>query len=280
MKKLFFFSFCAILLIVSCQKEVSESVLRGNGTDSTNTGLLRKQVTTYLADSTDYFVYEFEYDTAGRLIKRRNTVKFRKPDNTIEVKGGEILYHRDGRGRLIQIEYPPSQLYSDISYITVEYQDTLSTKVSKMYDNLDKFMTLYSYDQNNHIQKTSFYHHFPQPTDPMTMTGYHLHNYDSKGNLLEKRFFQDDDHNGTFESPVTFLFEHDDKINPWYPVDDALLAETWSLVSPNNTVRQFNITPGPRIPGDTLNYHYTYDTRNRPVKCWQDSLNVVTYFYD
>jgi len=98
--------------------------------------------------------------------------------------------------------------------------------------------------------------------------------------LMVKIFFQDDDHNGTFEPAITFRFEYDDKTNPLYPVDDALVSENWSLVSPNNTVKQINITPHPPIPGDTINYSYDYDSKNRPIRCWQDSLNVMTYFYD
>lgn len=279
MKKVFYFSLGVVLISASCQKEVSETLLRGNGTDST-ANLLRKQVITYLADNTDYFIYEFGYDSSGKLSKRHNSVTIRQTNGTITVNEGMIIYHRDALGRIARIEYPPSSLYPNTINTIVEYQDPVSNKILKMYDDQDKLMTLFDYDNNGRVLKISFFQHYPLPTDPMTMSSYHLHSYDNLGNLKEKTFVQDDDHNGTFEPAISFRFEYDDKTNPLFPVDDALFSENWSLVSPNNTVKQINITPHPPAPGDTINYSYDYDSKNRPIRCWQDSLNVMTYFYD
>jgi len=279
MKKMFYYFFGIVLISTSCQKEVSETLLRGNDADST-ANLLRKQIITYLADNTDYFIYEFEYDSAGRVSQRYNTVKFRKPDGSLTVRDGLVKYHRDGAGRIIRIEYLPSPLYPDTISTFIEYQDPVSNKISKMYDNKDKSLTLFYYDANSRVLKINFFQHYPSSTDPLILTAYHSHSYDKRDNLTEKVFFQDDDHNGTFEPAITFRFEYDDKTNPVYPVDDALFSENWSLVSPNNTVKQINITPHPPLPGDTINYSYDYDSKNRPVRCRQDSLNVMTYFYD
>jgi hypothetical protein len=279
MKKLIYFPFCVVLISVSCQKEVSETLLKGNGTDST-ASLLRKQVITYLADNTDYFIHEFQYDSSGQLSKRHNTVKIRDTNGNITVNEGLIIYHRDILGRITRIEYPPSSLYPNAINTMVEYQDRVSNKILKMYDDQDKLITLFDYDNDGRVLKISFFQHYPLPTDPIKMSSYHSHSYDNRGNLTEKTFFQDDDHNGTFEPAITFRFEYDDKTNPLYPVDDALFSENWSLVSPNNTMKQINITPNPPIPGDTINYSYDYDSKNRPTRCRQDSLNVMTYFYD
>ena len=69
------------------------------------------------------------------------------------------------------------------------------------------------------------------------------------------------------------------KVNPRYPVDDALFPETWSLVSPNNNTRQLNLYTDPISVNDTVNYIYTYDVQNRPVKSLKNSDTETAYFY-
>ena len=74
--KIFYLTSLIVLLIVSCQKPYQvPDISRVINTDSSNTGLLQKQVLTYLPESFENMIFEYVYDTAGRLAQRYYHVK-------------------------------------------------------------------------------------------------------------------------------------------------------------------------------------------------------------
>ena len=272
--KIFYLSILAVLFMVSCQK--SYQVPDNNriiNTDSSNAGLLQKQVFTYLPENFENMLFEYAYDTAGRLIQRYYHAKIKNADGSIRVEQDTLNYYRDTMGRIIRIGE-----ITDSIYLLVEYEGQ-TTRVKKVFDNLDSYTTEFEYGTTGHINRLNFYAHAPLPTDPKIKVGYHDHSYDAAGNMTEKTFYQDDNFNGNFDSPMRFRFEYDDQSNPRYPVDDALFPETWSLVSPNNNTRQLNFYSNPNVVNDTVNYIYTYDSQNRPVKCIKNSDTEIVYSY-
>jgi hypothetical protein len=264
----------ALMIIVSCQKPYTvPDDLRVLNTDSTHAGLLKKQVLKYIPENFENMFFEYVYDTAGRLSQRYYLAKIKNADGSITTKIDTLFYHRDALGRLIRI----GEL-TDSVYLVVTY-DGQSTRVKEAVDNLDNYSTTFEYDANGKVKRLNFFMRTPTPTDPKRRVGYHDHAYDVAGNLIEKIFYQDDNLTGNFASPIRFLFEYDNKINPRYPVDDVLLPETWSLISPNNNTRQINIYTDPSMMRDTINYNYTYDNKNRPVKSNKNGDTETAYFY-
>jgi hypothetical protein len=264
----------ALLINASCQKSYNvPDDLRVINTDSTITGLLKKQVFTYIPENFENMFFEYAYDTAGRLSRRYYLAKIKNADGSITIKQDTLNYYRDASGRLIRI----GEL-TDSVYLVVEY-DGQSNRVKEAKDNLDIYSTQFEYDAAGNIKRLNFFMRTPMASDPKRKVGYHDHVYDVAGNMVEKIFYQDDNLTGNFESPIRFKFEYDNKINPRFPVDDVLFPETWSLSSPNNNTRQINIYTNPTMPSDTINYSYVYDDKNRPVKSTKNGDTETTYFY-
>lgn len=262
-----------VFLLVSCSKEVSnEPSHRIALTDSSSAGLLQKMVVTYIPENFENTLIEFTYDDAGRPISRETAFKIKDANGNITTKTELRKFHRDNEGKITRI----GEL-ADSVYMLVEYENN-SSKVKKVSDNRDRFYTEFVYDANNRIEKLNFYQRSPGPADPYKLLSFHTHKFDSNGNLLEKIFNQDDDNNGTWETPLKVYFSYDNRINPVYHVDDALFPDNWSLNSPNNTLRQINEYAGPPMR-DTLNYVYTYDSQDRPVTSRKNNETDTKYYY-
>lgn len=264
----------ALMINGSCQKSYTvPDDLRVVNTDSTNKGLLKKQVLKYLPENFENMFFEYIYDSAGRLSQRYYLAKIKNANGSITTKIDTVNYHRDVLGRLVRIGD-----LTDSVYIIVKY-DGQTNRVTEANDNLDSYSTQFEYDANGHIKRLNFFMRTPTPSDPKRKVGYHDHVYDAQGNLIEKIFYQDDNLTGNFSSPIRFKFEYDNKINPRFPVDDVLFPETWSLSSPNNNTRQINIYTDPSMNMDTIKYNYIYDNKDRPVKSNKNGDTETAYFY-
>ncbi len=274
-KNYFNITFILVALIcTSCQKGyVVPNERTALNTDSTSKGLLKKQVVKNIADNFESTIAEYMYDSSGRLSQLSYIGKRKNADGSISEEQQTRKYFRDVLGRLIRI----GEL-TDSVYLLVDY-DSRSSSVKSVSDNLDRFTTTFEYDTDGHIKRLNFFMRTPSAVDPKRQVGYHDHVFDAKGNLIEKIFYQDDDLDGIFNSPIRFRFEYDDKINPRYPVDDALFPETWSLSSPNSNIRQFNFYTDPSVIQDTVNYSYTYDDNKKPVRSITNGETETVYFY-
>jgi hypothetical protein len=272
--KLFLAILPAFMICFACQKPYTlPDDLRVLNTDSTHAGLLKKEVLKYIPENFENMFFEYGYDSAGKLSQRYYLAKIKNPDGSITTKMDTLYYHRDALGRLIRIGELTDSIYLNVVY------DGQSTRVKEANDNLDNYSTTFEYDANGRIKRLNFFMRTPTSSDPKRKVSYHDHVYDAAGNLVEKIFYQDDNLTGNFASPIRFLFEYDNKINPRYPVDDVLFPETWSLISPNNNTRQINIYADPLMLKDTINYSYTYDNKDRPVKSTKNGDTETAYFY-
>jgi hypothetical protein len=284
MKKIFFASILAFSAILpfSCQKEVSEMIQRRNNTDSTDTGLLYKFVRTYLPDNLDWYISEFEYDSAKHLIFQSNTLKIKQSNGTLTVTNGTMQFFRDNAGRVVRIGTLPDT--SSINTI-INYENALSSKVVSTYTLrttvsgatvLDSIV--FDYNADNRVLKSSFYQRLHIPAGPLQLTSYQLHQYDSRGNMLQKKVFQGDITNG-FNLVITYNFEYDNILNPLYHTDVALFYYDWAYMSPNNITKQKNDYANPTEMDDEHVYSYRYDSLGRPLTLVPDAANIYTYYY-
>jgi hypothetical protein len=283
----------SLLLVLSCQKEISPGLIqRGNGIDSNGIGLLNKIVSTYTVDNLDYYTQEFEYDSADRLWVVTNTLKTKQANGTITIKSGAVQFFRDGLGRIIRIGSRP-----DTSSINsfINYENATSGKVTSVYyvkttaggstviDSVE-----FVYDANNHVIRTNRY----SDAFPGQIEGYQLYQYDAMGNITEHKNMLDLDSNGTFEVNFIFSWQYDNKINPSYHPEHALFewGQGWPIInSPNNLIKHINFPPS--IPNIEIVYSYQYDSLGRPIKMMHgantnggpdiyDSTNITKYYYN
>ena len=110
--KIFYLINLVVLVIVSCQKPYQvPDVSRAINADSSHTGLLQKQVLTYLPESFENMIFEYVYDTAGRLAQRYYHVKIKKT-----LRSPQLLQHRTEHveGEHIKQKMKPSAMHEHV----------------------------------------------------------------------------------------------------------------------------------------------------------------------
>lgn len=281
MKKLFILALFSGL-ILSCQKETS---LDSNGSNSPEGNKsLYKVVTTYLPDSFDYYVREFEYDSNDKIQKIKSTFKIKRNNGTIDILQGTAQFFRDNLQRIIRIgSFPDTSSVNTI----IHYTDASSTKISSAVilkstgsSTVLLDSTVYEYGSNGMISKSS--HYIPSANGIPVLATYQVYGYDLNGNVISKALYQDDDANGSFEVVLTYQWEYDDKLNPMFQDELAYFqyGELWpEYSSKNNVTKQVNVYAA--IPSDQLQYSYQYDQLSRPSFQIQigDPANKTTYYY-
>lgn len=282
MKKNSLLSVIFLTLFISCQRETGYELASGLRGDSS---LLIKKVdeSTEPGQPGKYTgTYDYEYNTENKLIGILFNANY-----GIRTATGVTRYIRDSKGRIITIENVSKQFINGLPYVSPEgqlpdtsiinivYQDESSHKISyikskyQVGDKTAKDSTVYEYDNNGRVTKTSPYHlplavHLPG--DTLILGDYSTWTFDASGNLRETILYAKT--KGSFIMNIRYRFEYDNKVNPLYTHEDMFLSN-WSDYSPHDVIKQ-NVF----IPGTNENYDntavYQYRSDNKPAS--------VTYF--
>jgi hypothetical protein len=272
-----------LMTFFSCQKELSLEPADPSVTTD-NAGLLKKVVTYYLPENLDYLTYDYAYDNANRISQITITQKIKYSNNTVSVITGSSNFQRDTLGRITLITTLPD---TSKSYVLIRYVDSISLKAASatiyrmsgaVAIAIDS--TIFEYSADNRVIKTSQY--FRQSNNSLKLATYQTYSYDTKGNILEKQLYQDDNNNGVFVPSLRYTWEYDNNENPRFQNDIALFywGYNWPTAgSPANVIRQKNDYPNTQ--DDELNYAYQYNISRKPIeeKNIPDGNNITKYFY-
>jgi hypothetical protein len=77
--------------------------------------------------------------------------------------------------------------------------------------------------------------------------------------------YSDQAGNGTFQLDISYSFEYDNKINPYYSGDDIRLEADWYSASPNNVIKQTVLIAQTKEQYDNMIAYDQYDVNGRPI---------------
>lgn len=264
-------TFIALLLLaIGCQKEIMQTPEIPVLKDSTVLkGLLQKIEVTSSATNEVYMQYLYEYTDSGKPARITITSSF--PRNGVMVTSvGVTVFKRDMQGRTTSIVYTPDTLATKTMF-TYE-GSTQKLKYANMYKRLGTVEVvldsmLFEYNAQNQVSKTTQY--FRQANGSYKLGAYQEYTWDTRGNLLTKQTYGDNDNNGVFEPSIKYTWEYDDHFNPRYFSDPAVFY--WSYLWPtggsvSNVKRQINDYPPNGGPDDELRYVLMYNTDRKPVQ--------------
>jgi hypothetical protein len=250
----------ALLALSACKKDDAASktpnlldrVVAKEGTDST--------VTVYGYDSQKRFITETSTGTGG---------------------SSSVSLVRDANGRITRVvENDGSNTYLT-DYV---YQGPSDRKVRngvyKFSNGGIQITDSIAFTYGSKVNKTG--HFYSAAGVPTRQFYYYEYTYDSRGNMSSAKVYQDGSGAGTLTLQGTITFQYDDKINPIYSNDDALVEFIGSqYTSPNNITQVIAVGTDPANNfSATIIYEYRSD--GRPTQATTVSLGsrtVATYTY-
>lgn len=255
------------LLAIGCQKEMIQ-IQEEPSIANAKKGLLQKIEVISSATKEVYLQYLYEYNDSGK--PSRITVTNLVPRNGVMVAvTASSTFLRDAQGRTTTILYAPDTLATKARF---EYEGgSQRLRYANTYKRfgatevvLDS--TVFTYNAQNQIERTSQF--MRQSNGTYKQYGYQDYTWDTRGNLLTKQTYSDNDNNGIFEVSIKYTWEYDEHVNPRNFNDPAMFY--WSYlwptgISASNIKRQMNDYPANGGPDDELRYVLVYNIDRKPV---------------
>lgn len=272
----------SILTFSACFKEVSETNDINNPSDST--GKLVKFAQIHVPDSFVYFQRNFTYEVNGKIKSITTIQRIKQTNGVITTLMGTTRFYRDASGRIERIGTDPDTAsvnillsYPSNTSIVPDHYKIVRTSAAETIV-LDSAILTYS--GSGRLRQAT--HFFISPTNQPDTGYYELLSFDVKKNLSGKKQYSDVSGIGKFEQVIAYDFEYDNKENPLYFdeigyfLHDGVFGYT---ASPNNVIKQINTFLS--FPSDQLNYTFTYNSLDRPLKSSKvlDTSNVSLYYY-
>lgn len=253
MRKILLLAVVLTVIIGSCKKEDSGSKPKN---------LLDKVVTKEGADSA---VTSFTYNS-------QNKITLESTDDKINDATTSRIFARDNSGRITKItdnEATPGTA-STSTFTDYVYLGATDTKLRNGLFTFPQGSVIirdssgFTYNGNN-VTRVS--HFWSTPTFPVTQIYYYEFKYDTKGNMTEFKSYQDNvPGSGNFQLAGTATFTYDDKVNPLYFNESALVEYVDNqYVSPNNVTRINYVATTPSN-SFSVNFSYEYRADGRPTK--------------
>lgn len=268
MRKFFVYAGILLTFFASCSKDDDNS--------AEATPLLDKVVTRFGSDS---IVATYSYNSVRKLTGQSNL----ESDGT----NSSLTFERDNQGRVSKLT---SRLTAPGTVAETDVTDFIYLGPSdvKVRNGLNLFSSsgvqvrdsiAFTYTGNRVSRTDHFYSASGIP--PVNVIRYE-YQYDTKGNMTQVRLSQVSSLTGPLQLTGTLNLSYDDKINPVYSADDALVEQVINqYVSPNNITRLSFVATDPTNSFDaTIAYEYRAD--GRPSKATQTGgggSDVSTYTY-
>jgi hypothetical protein len=276
MKTNFLILIFATIMFISCQRETIIELTPGATDDS---GLLVKKIdeaTVPGVPGVARATYEYEYNSDKKLMR----VNYNSTSESI-MRLSKTRYKRDNIGRIVDVAILWERFKNGIPYATLEgpasdtiigtvaYKDQLSRKIDYVkYVNWSDGKTavdstVYEYDANDHVKKTTGYNlpaGVQQPGETFTLYGYTNWTINLANSLVQLETYGKS--NAGFTLQIRYTFEHDDKVNPLFRNEDIFINQ-WFDFSPHNVTKQ---TVYIAATGETYDNTatYQYRTDNKP----------------
>lgn len=277
MKRLFTLT-AIVLLLASCQKEISDESGNQPGGGGNNTGNLLYRMG--IRSGADSITIDYNYNSAGRIsnYKLLGTSGGSSIDETID-------YTRNSSNIITQEVYKSSSLSSyGLSQILTNhvYDDASSTykySITKITSSLGSVADsiVYEYDGNKRLVRQIEYvnigsGYVEDAKEEYTYIG---------NNVASYKFYGYNSQTGAFELDGTESYEYDDKTNPLlFTVDAVVLKQISNLAtffSSNNYVRRTVVQPDGSSGSATRTF--TYNSNNRPTSSVSGSGATTSYYY-
>lgn len=228
--------------MLSCEKEVSTG--NRNQTDiSDGQALLVKTIDESPQGS---IITEYKYDASENLVFEHTTIT----STSASPRTSSLTFFRDQQGRVIRTAQKYDQPVENILYDTiitlVAYENAGSDKIrfTKTMTTANGITvndsTLYLYNASGKVTQTKHYvyrSNDARGTLPR-LANWFTWEFNAGGNLIKMEQYSDQAGTGTYQVAITYLFEYDNKVNPYYSGDDIRLETDWYSASPNNVVKQ------------------------------------------
>jgi hypothetical protein len=239
-----------LALIFSCKKEDAPAPQN----------ILAKVVT---KEGTDSIVISYTYDAQNRFVGEST-------NDPINKETFNRSLSRDNNGRVTKItdaevSSTPGSTFTDFVYLGTTDTKIRNGKSSFLQSGQTIFDSIAYVYNGAQVARTN--HYWSTASIPYTLIEYYEYTYDARGNNTLVKYYQTNASGTSFPLVYTASFTYDDKINPLYSKDDALVEYFGNqYISPNNiTGITFNVpgSPSSNFIG-TITYEYRSD--GRPTK--------------
>lgn len=256
--------FCSTMML-SCEKEVSMTNQSGSG----NSDVPELLIKTIDESPQGSIVTEYKYDHAKKLVSEQTTM-FNISRGS---KTSSILFFRDTQGRITKTAHKYDQPVDNILYDTVitlvYYEDPVSRKIHHtttattangitVYDSVR-----YLYSALGKVVKTEHYTY--RSNETRKKGNWFSWEFNSAGNLVKMEQYSDQTGTGIYGVDITYLFDYDDKVNPYYSGDDIRLETDWYSASPNNVIKQTVQVAQTHERYENLIFYDQHDIKGRPT---------------
>jgi YD repeat-containing protein len=196
--------------------------------------------------------------------------------------------NRDNNGRVSKVNYTkagsttPGSIGVDFFYLGATDPKIKNGKSFFLVSGVTiNDSTAYEYSGT---QVTRTNHYWSTATVAYTLIEYYVYTYDARGNLTSVKYYEvEAPGSPNFRLLKTYTYVYDDKVNPIYSKDDALIEFNGSqYISPNNVVSGSYTSVS--TPADNYTFTTTYEYRSdgRPTKSTTTDGGVTlvsTYTY-
>jgi hypothetical protein len=244
MKKALAFVYCAAILI-SCKKNTDAPAPIENA----NQQLARIIKTTNLSSGPQIQYFDFEYNSAGKIISEGNKSYLRDEKQRIVEVRNKIPNTTVTQHYKVFYSSPES---NKVAHTLFTFADTYNSEVNTV-DSI-----AYVHDNKGNLAKLMYYvYHFGE-TPGLYL--YEVFEYDNNGNMLALKRFSIT--KGVVRNCGAYVFSnYDSKVNPLYAADEVRMAE-------------FNIEGAVNLSANNfMNYNtsydkvYSYRADGRPASC-------------
>jgi len=272
-----------VLMISSCQREITEEIPGSSNSNSCAGTLLAKLISKSINDSA---VTEFEYDANRRLVKENS-----KSFNPANPGTTDILITRDPNGIVTRVKRVGHYLQGSDSTDARAFYSTTDRRYTHVVTEItfSGYITtdslVYIYDASGRLTKEDVYlHHFT--TGPYyTLDDKYEYEYDNKGNVSKLTIYSRDQTTNVIGLEVTYKYSYDNKKRalPLDPLEALLLNGT--LTSSLQNVVSIKVTDV-KFPIYTGTYteQFNYNSCDRPVTMTEtfsasSDFRKLQYFY-
>ena len=182
-------------------------------------------------------------------------------------------YIRDGQNRIIEIH---ASGFNDSTVTNVYYSnqnEVAYTILHHVNNSSQKDSIVYEY-VNGKVSRINVF----SPSTSAQASYYNTYEF-SNSNITKVSSYNLQGAN--YEEGLSYTFEYDNKINPFFSNDDANLLYNWNTASKNNIVKQTNHYGNYGIPDDYVTSEYVYGANNKPVstKWYGPSIQTMEGYY-
>jgi hypothetical protein len=277
-----FLPFC-FLFFIECRRTTPSP---GQGYSGTS---LVKTVTIDEPSGSDSVIFEYGYDTDGKLVTYTSILQTSAQPDIIDYS----RYYRDDNNRIYKIAEISNKVvngvFADTIFTFVSYLGSTATNLAyairqqfvngeKTYDS-----SAFMYDPGGNLIRTTDYS-YPVSAPDSINRSYYTWTWDADHDLTQIALYNDPGNTGNPQLNLRYQFSYDSKVNPLDLGDDILLETIWGIESPHNTILQTDYFPGaPSFLDGSLITTYAYRSNNRPDSSTLNSTLVkptkTIYYY-